>query len=116
MPEELSQRRSWRPPVMIQIEGNQPQAGQLLAKFFCGFFQQFTFANAADSPNTQDWWSVPRLRGRDIFFESSAVHLVDRSQSFEEMVQKLSLMVSIGKEFQGRLSCYPPAGGPAGFT
>src|ERR1700757_2287292 len=105
MPEELGQRRRWCPPVMIQVEGNQPQPAQLLVKFFYGFFQQFTFANAADSPNTQDWLFGPYF-----------VHGVDRSQSFEEMVQELSLMVSINKEFQGLLSCYPPAGGTAGFA
>jgi hypothetical protein len=32
------------------------------------------------------------------------------------MAQKLSLMVSIGKEFQGGLSCDTPAGGTDGFA
>jgi hypothetical protein len=41
---------------------------------------------------------------------------VDPSQSFEEMAQKLALMVSIGKEFQGGLPCYTLAGGTDGFA
>jgi hypothetical protein len=41
---------------------------------------------------------------------------VDPSQLFEEMAQKLPLMVSIGKEFQGGLSCYTLAGGTDGFA
>src|SRR5271166_2419753 len=68
-------------------------------------FQQFSFPDSTDSPNTQD-----RLFGPYV------VHPVDSSQSFEEMAQKLPLMVSIGKEFQGGLSCYTLAGGIDGFA
>ena len=28
-------------------------------KFFCGFLQQFSFADPTDSPNTQDWLFGP---------------------------------------------------------
>jgi hypothetical protein len=80
-------------------------AGKPLAKVFRGFFQQFSFPDPADSPNT---------RGR--LFGPYVVPPVDPSQSFEEMAQKLPLMVSIGKEFQGGLSCYTPASGTDGFA
>jgi hypothetical protein len=55
--------------------------------------------------NTQDWLFGPYV-----------VDPVDPSQSFEEMAQKLPLMVSIGKEFQGGLSCCTLAGGNDGFA
>src|SRR6516225_9098078 len=102
MPEELGHGRRWGPPVMVQIERNQPQPGKPLTKFFRDFFQQFSFADPTDSPNTQDWLFGP--------------YVVDPSQSFEEMAQKLPLMVSIGKEFQSGLSCCTLAGGTDGFA
>jgi len=72
----------------VKSNGSSSTEERPLAEFFYGFLQQFSFADPTDSPNTQDWLFGPYV-----------VHPVDPSQSFEEMAQKLPLMVSIGKEF-----------------
>ena len=100
MPEELGHGRRRCPSVMVQIERNQAQPGKPLTEFFCGFFQQFSFADPTDPANTQNWLFGPYL-----------VDPVNASQSLEEMVQKLPLMGSIGKEFEGGLSRSTPSDG-----
>src|SRR5260370_15510813 len=79
-----------------------PQAFDQVLLWLC---PAVSFCRSHRLPKTQDWLFGPYV-----------VHPVDPSQSFEEMAQKLPLMVSIGKEFQGGLSCYTLAGGTDGFA